>query len=120
MPGHIKKSEGEDPDPDPWLVVSPELRKKLQKLTAPLEALDVVDAIGISSAVDLLEENQTTMGVKTSVGVYGTFATAKRRLRYPTVNTSPFTTSPGTQGLQELPELPDALPEVSGLHFFPE
>merc|ERR1711971_1113215 len=29
MPGHIKKSEGEDPDPDPWLVVSEDLRKKL-------------------------------------------------------------------------------------------
>ena len=30
MPGHIKKSEGPDPDPDPWLVVSPELRVKLK------------------------------------------------------------------------------------------
>merc|ERR1711974_154329 len=29
MPGHIKKSEGADPDPDPWLAVSEELRKKL-------------------------------------------------------------------------------------------
>ena len=29
MPGHIKKTEGADPDPDPWLVVSEELRKKL-------------------------------------------------------------------------------------------
>ena len=29
MPGHLKKSEGDDPDPDPWLVVSPELRVKL-------------------------------------------------------------------------------------------
>ena len=29
MPGHIKKTEGPDPDPDPWLVVTPELRKKL-------------------------------------------------------------------------------------------
>merc|ERR1712066_631656 len=29
MPGHIKKCEGEDPDPDPWLVVSEELKKKL-------------------------------------------------------------------------------------------
>merc|ERR1712079_771724 len=29
MPGHIKKSEGADPDPDPWLVVSEELRKNL-------------------------------------------------------------------------------------------
>ena len=30
MPGHIKKSEGPDPDPDPWLVVSDELRIKLK------------------------------------------------------------------------------------------
>jgi len=30
MPGHIKKSEGPDPDPDPWLVVSPELKTKLK------------------------------------------------------------------------------------------
>ena len=29
MPGHIKKSEGADPDPDPWLIVSEELKKKL-------------------------------------------------------------------------------------------
>ena len=29
MPGHIKKTEGPDPDPDPWLVVSEELKKKL-------------------------------------------------------------------------------------------
>ena len=30
MPGHIKKSEGPDPDPSPWLVVSPELKIKLK------------------------------------------------------------------------------------------
>ena len=30
MPGHIKKSEGPDPDPSPWLVVSPELKNKLK------------------------------------------------------------------------------------------
>ena len=29
MPGHIKKSEGEDPDPSQWLLVSEELKKKL-------------------------------------------------------------------------------------------
>lgn len=29
MPGHIAKTEGPDPDPDPWLVVSEELKKKL-------------------------------------------------------------------------------------------
>ena len=30
MPGHmVGKSDGPDPDPDPWLVVSDELRKKL-------------------------------------------------------------------------------------------
>ena len=30
MPGHIAKTDGPDPDPDPWLVVSDELRKKLR------------------------------------------------------------------------------------------
>jgi len=30
MPGNIKKTEGPDPDPDPWLVVSPELKVKLK------------------------------------------------------------------------------------------
>merc|ERR1712213_151725 len=31
MPGHIKKSDGPDPDPSPWLVVSPDLRQRLLK-----------------------------------------------------------------------------------------
>ena len=30
MPGHIKKTEGPDPDPSPWLIVSPELKIKLK------------------------------------------------------------------------------------------
>jgi len=30
MPGHIKKSDGPDPDPSPWLCVSPELKVKLK------------------------------------------------------------------------------------------
>ena len=30
MPGHIKKSVGPDPDPDPWLIVTPELKVKLK------------------------------------------------------------------------------------------
>ena len=30
MPGHIKKSDGPDPDPSPWLIVSPELKVKLK------------------------------------------------------------------------------------------
>ena len=30
MPGHIKKNEGPDPDPSPWLVVMPELKSKLK------------------------------------------------------------------------------------------
>jgi hypothetical protein len=30
MPGHIKKSDGPDPDPSPWLMVSPELKIKLK------------------------------------------------------------------------------------------
>jgi len=28
MPGHIKKTSGPDPDPSPWLLVSPELKEK--------------------------------------------------------------------------------------------
>ncbi len=36
MPGHIKKSEGPDPDPSPWLEVTFELKKKL--LTKPYDA----------------------------------------------------------------------------------
>ena len=30
MPGHIAKSSGPDPDPDPWLVVGEELMAKLK------------------------------------------------------------------------------------------
>ena len=30
MPGHVKKSDGPDPDPTPWLCVSPELKVKLK------------------------------------------------------------------------------------------
>lgn len=30
MPGHVKKHEGPDPDPDPWLVVTDELKVKLK------------------------------------------------------------------------------------------
>ena len=30
MPGNIKKTEGPDPDPAPWLEVSPELKVKLK------------------------------------------------------------------------------------------
>ncbi|TRY69090.1 hypothetical protein TCAL_09345 [Tigriopus californicus] len=30
MPGHIKKSEGPDPDPSPWLIVSDQLKVKLK------------------------------------------------------------------------------------------
>ena len=30
MPGHLKKSDGPDPDPSPWLIVSPELKEKLK------------------------------------------------------------------------------------------
>ena len=36
MPGHVKKSDGPDPDPTPWLAVTEELKKKL--LTKPYDA----------------------------------------------------------------------------------
>ena len=31
MPGHIQKSSGPDPDPDPWLRVTDELKAKLKQ-----------------------------------------------------------------------------------------
>ena len=31
MPGHVKKSEGPDPDPSPWLEVSDKLKNKLKR-----------------------------------------------------------------------------------------
>ncbi len=30
MPGHVKKTTGPDPDPDPWLIVTDTLRAKLK------------------------------------------------------------------------------------------
>ena len=30
MPGHLKKSEGPDPDPSPWLEVSAKLKNELK------------------------------------------------------------------------------------------
>ena len=30
MPGHVKKTDGPDPDPSPWLLVSDELKVKLK------------------------------------------------------------------------------------------
>ena len=36
MPGHIKKSTGQDPDPMPWLAVSETLKKKL--MSKPYDA----------------------------------------------------------------------------------
>ena len=35
MPGHIKKTEGPDPDPAPWLEVLPELKDKLNLMEVP-------------------------------------------------------------------------------------
>ena len=31
MPGHIKKTSGPDPDPSPWLQVTPEMKINNQK-----------------------------------------------------------------------------------------
>ena len=47
MPGHIAKTEGPDPDPDPWLIVSEELKKKLlSKPYDPKKSCWVPDRIG--------------------------------------------------------------------------
>ena len=36
MPGHVKKTEGPDPDPLPWLAVSEKLKKEL--MSKPYDA----------------------------------------------------------------------------------
>ena len=69
MPGHIKKSEGEDPDPDPWLVVSPELKKKLlSKPYDPKKSCWVPDKATGGYFEGLIE---STDGDKVSVKILG-------------------------------------------------
>merc|ERR1712018_864146 len=69
MPGHIKKSEGEDPDPDPWLVVSEELKKKLlSKPYDPKKSCWVPDKATGGYFEGLIE---STDGDKVSVKILG-------------------------------------------------
>ena len=83
MPGHIKKTDGPDPDPSPWLIVSDELKVKLKsKPYDPKKSCWVPDkatggyweclidsADGDKVSVKILDENSKPTGdVSTKLG----------------------------------------------------
>ena len=69
MPGHIKKSTGPDPDPSPWLLVSPELKMKLkQKPYDPKKSVWVPEKSTGGYLEGLIE---STDGAKVTVNVNG-------------------------------------------------
>jgi len=82
MPGHIKKTDGPDPDPSPWLIVSEELKIKLKsKPYDPKKSCWVPDkatggyfegliesADGDKVSVKLLESGDTKVFKKDMVG----------------------------------------------------
>jgi len=69
MPGHIKKTSGPDPDPSPWLLVSPELKaKNLKKPYDPKKSVWVPNKADGGYLEGLLEEKD---GAKVKVNVAG-------------------------------------------------
>ena len=69
MPGHIKKTTGPDPDPSPWLIVSPELKEKNKA-----KPYDVKKSVWVPNKADggylegLVESKD---GAKVSVNIKG-------------------------------------------------
>jgi hypothetical protein len=66
MPGHIKKTEGPDPDPDPWLVVLPDLKIKLKaKPYDPKKSCWVPDKTGgyWEGLIDSTEGDKVTVTI---------------------------------------------------------
>merc|ERR1712241_1286838 len=75
MPGHIKKTSGPDPDPSPWLLVSPELKVKLkQKPYDPKKSVWVPNKADGGYLEGLLESKD---GGKCVVNVNGEMKTFK-------------------------------------------
>ena len=69
MPGHIKKTTGPDPDPSPWLVVSPELKlKNKNKPYDPKKSVWVPNKADGGYLEGMLESKD---GAKVSVNVNG-------------------------------------------------
>ena len=59
MPGHVKKSDGPDPDPSPWLLVSDELKVKLKsKPYDPKKSCWVPDKASHGYDEGLIEETE--------------------------------------------------------------
>ena len=69
MPGHIKKTTGPDPDPSPWLIVSPELKEKNKaKPYDPKKSVWVPNKADGGYVEGLMESKD---GAKISVNVKG-------------------------------------------------
>ena len=69
MPGHIKKCTGPDPDPSPWLLVSPELKaKNIKKAYDPKKSVWVPNKADGGYLEGLMESKD---GAKVTVNVGG-------------------------------------------------
>ena len=84
MPGHIKKSDGPDPDPSPWLIVSDELKVKLKsKPYDPKKSCWVPDKATHGYWEGLIE---STDGDKVSVKILETKEVRMINKLYPQLN----------------------------------
>merc|ERR1712165_487226 len=100
MPGHIKEAEGADPDPDPWLVVSDELRKKLNsKPYDPKKSCWVPDKATGGYFEGLIE---STDGDKVSVKILGGDTKVFKKDQVGQVNPPKFDCSDDMAGLTYL------------------
>ena len=78
MPGHLKKSDGPDPDPSPWLIVSYELRNKLKaKPYDPKKSCWVPDKATHGYFEGLIE---STDGDKVTVTILETKEVSKKNI----------------------------------------
>ena len=84
MPGHVKKSDGPDPDPSPWLLVSDELKIKLKnKPYDPKKSCWVPDKATHGYWEGLIE---STDGDKVSVKILETKEVGMINKMYPQLN----------------------------------
>ena len=84
MPGHVKKSDGPDPDPSPWLLVSDELKIKLKnKPYDPKKSCWVPDKATHGYWEGLIE---STDGDKVSVKILETKEVRMINKLYPQLN----------------------------------
>ena len=83
MPGHVAKTTGPDPDPDPWLVVSDELHAKLKAKPYDAKKSCWVPEKATGGYNEGLIEN--TDGEKITVKILGTNEVSYRKYYYHTL-----------------------------------